>query len=538
MKRGKRLWIMLLALVLLTGVTVVLSKLDLEGEEEETVETEAPVTLTIPTDTISGLAWTYNEETLIFNCENEEWSYAADEAFTVDSTHLEEMIGAIGEITATKTIEAVEDLSQYGLDEPECIVSVSGGTDSEIRIGDETGIGGERYISIGDGNVYLVDSDFLDNFTYELYDLLKWESIPDLSGMQGLAIDSETKEYMILYMGDMGLSYSDSYGWYMLLDMDTEELVDAAENSGGELAESMETESTVAENTETEGTESGTKVAYYILDTELTEEFVTSLAELSWLDCVNYKADEEALAEYGLDEPTALLTLVYAQTTEAATNEKDADGNTIYEEQTTTEVFIIEIGGYADDGCYARISGSDMVYLIDSSISDLVLYTGYTNLMIDDVLRLDMDTVESVDVIIDNTTYTMVKETTTSADSEGNTTETAVYRLNGNEIDAADILEGINDMESTGYAYGVTPARTEEIRIVFHRNTETFTEVELVFYQYDSSTCLVSLDGETTQFVARTDVTGLVEEIEQAILDSETVEETEAESTEETTAGN
>lgn len=530
MKRGKRLWIMLLALVLLTGVTVVLSKLDLEGEEEETVETEAPVTLTIPTDTISGLAWTYNEETLIFNCENEEWSYAADEAFTVDSTHLEEMIGAIGEITATKTIEAVEDLSQYGLDEPECIVSVSGGTDSEIRIGDETGIGGERYISIGDGNVYLVDSGILDYFDYELYDLLKWESIPSMSGVQALSVESETHNMMLLHVSGMGLSYSDSYDWYMV-----ETSADVSDNEAE--AETAATGTAESGESAAEG-EAASADKYYILDPELTEEYLGEIISLSWDDCVNYNADEAALAEYGLDNPTAVISVVYAQTAQVEINEKDADGNAVYEEQTTQEVFTLEIGGYASSGCYAKKADSSMVYLIDSSLSDLVLYTGYDELRIDEVLRMDMDTVESVDVIIDSTTYTMVKETTTSTDSEGNTTETAVYRLNGNEIDAANILEGINDMESTGYAYGVTPARTEEIRIVFHRNTETFTEVELVFYQYDSSTCLVSLDGETTQFVARTDVTGLVEEIEQAVLDSETVEETEAESTEETTAGN
>ena len=35
--------------------------------------------------------------------------------------------------------------------------------------------------------------------------------------------------------------------------------------------------------------------------------------------------------------------------------------------------------------------------------------------------------------------------------------------------------------------------------------------MELVFYQYDSSTCLVSLNGETHLLVDRADVTDLAE---------------------------
>lgn len=492
MKRGKKLWIMLLALVILCGLSVVVTRINPENQEEEETEAAETVELTLDIEAVTGISWTYDETSLKFSFADEAWTYDDDAVFPVDSAVLEPILEAITGISAQEVLEAAEDPGEYGLDEPACTIVINTGEETEIKIGDESGMGGQRYLSNGDGKVYLVDEDLLDEFDLELYDFLKEESIPAMSDVLELKIEAETLNQEIVYLEDSGLTYSDSYVWFM-----------KGENEAGEDG-------------------------YLVLDTELTEEMITALTGLSWSECVNYNADAAALAEYGLDAPTAVVEITYLETVQVETSKKDDDGNVIYEEQTSEKTFTLEIGTYDDSDCYARLSGSNMVYLIDGEISDYALYSDYEALRPDDVLKMDMETVDSVEITVAGTTYTVVKETQTETDDEGNTTTTVTYTLDGNEIEIGTLLEGISGMTSTGSAIGATPERSEEIRIVFNRNTEAFAEVELVFYQYDSSSCLTTLDGETTRFVSRDDVVTLVDEIEQAILESQEPETAEA----------
>ena len=107
--------------------------------------------------------------------------------------------------------------------------------------------------------------------------------------------------------------------------------------------------------------------------------------------------------------------------------------------------------------------------------------------------------------------YTVTREVSTVTDEEGEESQEVTYLLDGAEVEFQDLLDDLNAMASTGSAVGLTPERSAQISFAFHRNTETFPQVELVFYQYDSSNCLVSLDGEVVLLAAREDVEAVVE---------------------------
>ena len=237
------------------------------------------------------------------------------------------------------------------------------------------------------------------------------------------------------------------------------------------------------------------------LDTDLTESLVETVTGLTWQSCVSYDASEEDLASYGLDTPAVTAAVTYTVT------EEDEDG----ESQSRTETFTLEIGDYSSESCYARIAGSGMVYLIDAAVSDSLLYTAYDDLRPDEVLAMDWDTVTSIDVTVDGQTYTVTREVSTVTDEEGEESQEVAYLLDGAEVEFQDLLDDLNAMASTGSAVGLTPERSAQISFTFHRNTETFPQVELVFYQYDSSNCLVSLDGEVVLLAAREDVEAVVE---------------------------
>lgn len=469
MKRGKKLFVLLLVLAVLLGATYAAGLLTPESvEEEEVVYTTI---FTIDPEDVTQISWDYSEA-LSFTREGDTWVYDADDTFPLEESYVDTMLAQLQEITSSKTIEDVENWDQYTLEVPICEITVTAGdTLSTIKIGEETTLGGERYVSIGDGNAYLVDSSILSAFSYGLYDVLKMESIPDMSDVYGMSYLSGSESYEIQLLENSGLAYSDEYVWFM-----------------GEKP----------------------------LDTDLTKTLMRYVTDMTWQECVNYNAQD--MSQYGLDDPAASITIYYLETVEVATNETDEDGNTVYETKVNEKTYTLEIGAGTDDGYYARIQGSNMVYLIAGSAAETLLYTTYEELLPDDVLLMDWDAVSSIEVTLDGETYEILRSVETVTDDEGNESEEVVYTLNGEAVDASAIPDALDSLASTGYATGMTPERREEIRFVIKREHETFPEVELVFYQYNSSSCMVTLNGEATVFVARDAIVSLVEEVNALVL--------------------
>ena len=347
-----------------------------------------------------------------------------------------------------KTIENVENWDQYTLEAPICEINLTAsGEDITIKVGEETALGGERYVSIGDENAYLVDSSFLEPFEYGLYDVLKVEEIPDMEEPLRLEVQSGSDQYTIEKQEDSGLAYADDYVWFL----------------GGKP-----------------------------LDTSLTQTLLDYVTDIEWSECVNYKATD--LSKYGLDAPAATLTLTYTN-----------------EESESEQTFVLEIGSEASSGYYVRLAGSQMVYTIPASAAEAMLYTTYEDLKPTDVLLMDWTEVTSVEIQLDGESYTIYRTTQTETDEDGNETETVVYTLNGEEIDGAAITDLLDGLESTGYAGTAVPETGEEIRFVIHRNHASFPQVEIAFYRYNSSDCLTVLNGEPTVYVSREDIVDLVE---------------------------
>lgn len=331
MKRGKKLLLLTLVLVVVAGAALAALKF---MPDEEVEETESISVLTLDAESITGLAWSYGDESLSFVCDGSVWSYSEDADFPLDTSYMSAMTSAVSDISAEKVIEEVSDLAEYGLDEPVCSITVTAEAETTIDIGDETSLDGLRYVSIGDGNVYLVSSDLLTNFSYGLYGLVAKETLPDMSELVSFSVERASGTLVIDYLEGSDLAYTDRYTYF-------------AEDGDGWLS----------------------------LDSELAENFVSQITGLTWGDCVDYKADLKTLGNYGLDSPAVTVTVNYIETTEVETNETDEDGEPITETREEEKSLTLELGSYAEEGCYARLAGSGMVYLIDASICDSLLYT-------------------------------------------------------------------------------------------------------------------------------------------------------------------
>lgn len=316
MTRTKKLLVLLLAFALLWGATLIAQRLDPENQTEEVT----PL-LALSDQSITGLTWTYGEEALTFTQANGAWSYSEDPAFPLDESYLTAMTDALAELTARKTIDDPQDLSQYGLDAPACTIQVTLDTGTtQLTIGGESTLDGLRYLSTGSDAVYLVDPSLLDAFSYGLYDLIRKEDIPAMTDVHSFTV----------------------------------------ETAGNTLSlTTQETEGGDAWIVQADG-ESVT------LDTSLTDSFVETVTQMYWGQCLTYDASDEVLALYGLEDPAATVTVDYTETTE---------------EEAVDSTFVLELGSANGDYCYARMAGSGMVYLVSGSILETMTTTTTEDLL-------------------------------------------------------------------------------------------------------------------------------------------------------------
>jgi hypothetical protein len=492
MKRGKKL-ILLAAVLALAVAGVLIVQAVVSRNEEATTEAEdTSVTfLTVDPDKITALAWTYEGETVNLAYADGVWTNADDGAFPVAQTYPDAMATALEAVTASRSFDA-GDLSEYGLDAPAYTVTVTADTATTLTIGNATELSGEYYASIGDGKVYLVASDLLDLFKYGLNDVLQMEAIPDMSALNGLDITTKTGETNILYQENSDYSYTDQYHWLLLQNGSYQALGSAADT------------------------------------------FADSLKALSWISCENYNATDEDLAAYGLDDPNATMILSYTEAASADGSTETASADSSAETasadgsaETAQATFVLEIGGFTDGGYYARIQGSRMVYLIDATLAQSILNASYDTLKPTDVCLLDWDTVTSFDVTLDGAAYTFARNTRDVTDADGNVTQETYFTMNGAEVNAdlvTAIFDSIYGMASNG-ATDQAPGAVE-IAFAFHRNTATFSDIDLVFYRSNSTSCIVGMGGETGLTVARGDVVALIENVNAILLDPPAAEAT------------
>lgn len=107
--------------------------------------------------------------------------------------------------------------------------------------------------------------------------------------------------------------------------------------------------------------------------------------------------------------------------------------------------FELEVGDYSGQMCYARLAGSEMIYLIDGSVTDALVYADAQSLLPDEVIAMDWDKVTEAKVTMDGQTYTLEK------------TEES-WEMDGEEISFADVTDALDSMTSSDSEEAATAA--------------------------------------------------------------------------------
>ena len=468
MKRSRRLLILLGLLLAACAATFGVIRYE---EHKEVIRNSDAIVLEIDSDAVQTLSWEYGSETLAFHKEDT-WLYDGDAAFPVDEEKMQERLELFRAFGVSFIIEDVEDYGQYGLDKPICTIRLSTADETwEILLGNYSSMDSQRYVSVGDGNVYLVQNDPLDYFDASLSDMIDHDETPDFDKVTGIRF-AGTESYSITYEEDSGNTYC-------------EEDVYFAERAGSLLP----------------------------LDTSRVDAYLQKISGLSLTDYVTYNATAEELEACGLDTPELTVTVDYTYEDEA----RDEITQTFVlqisrdpEEQKAAEEASDQEEGTAEEEitAYARVGDSRIVYRITANEYKALMDASYDALRHLEVLSADFSDVTQLDISLEGAAYSITAE----GSGDGRT-----YSYLGEELEIGDLQSALESLKAESFT-DERPTQKKEIGLTVHLDNENYPEVRIELYRYDGTNCLAVVDGTPVSLVARADVVDLIEAVNEIVL--------------------
>ncbi len=503
MKRYKKLGILLCMLVVICVAAFAVSR---HEEKKEKIQNSNETILSIDKDDVTALSWEYEDHSYAFHKDGS-WVYDSDSDFPVSQDEIDTLLDVFSSFDVAFTIDDVEDYSQYGLDDPTCTIKLTAGDkDYEVKLGDYSKMDEQRYVSIGDGKVYLAANDPFDSYEVEMTDLIQNDEIPDMSDVTGLTFTG-SKKYTAELVDDNKLTYDDNDKYFVEQD--------------------------------------GEKIA---LDSDNVKSYIQNITGLQLTDYVTYNASEAQLKEYGLDDPAMTVTVGYKVKSDddASVDEssdakeetftlnisksydgKSSDGSTDTEEAATESGASDSSSDVADDMsnkiAYVRVGDSGIIYQISGTTYSNLMAAGVDDLRHQQLVWADSSIITGMDVTIDGETYSLTsKETgdkksskTSSSDDTESTDRTWYY--NKEEIDISDVTDALAAVKATEFT-DTAPDQKEEIGVKLYLDNDNVSEVDLTLYRYDGSSCLAQIDGKTIALVDRSSVVDLTEAVNAIVL--------------------
>ncbi len=289
MKRGKTLLI-LCAVLVIAIVAIIVEKA--VKQHIDTVNTIDEEVFTINEDDLTQVEVEYNDKTVTLVQSDSTWQISDDADFPVDQDYVADMLSYFESVHASFIIDDVENYAQYGLDSPEATITFSTADgDSVITFGDFSTIDEKRYICVDKKSVYLIDEDILQYVSASQDDFLDRDEVYDFSQVTSV-VASGDGEANVVYDPDGDYTYTDDYDFYYV-DGDN----------------------------------------YSPVSESKVTSFVEKLSSMDLTEYETYKATDDDLAEYGLDNPTLTVTI----TGEIPADDSDEDDDdAAVEAQTQT----------------------------------------------------------------------------------------------------------------------------------------------------------------------------------------------------------
>ena len=436
------------------GVKTYVAKQDAKETESEEENDETKEIVSISSDDVKSIKFIIDKKEVTFEKDGDTWIKSDESEFPVDQDKLDTLAGSFSSVTAERTLENVEDVSEYELDQPENTITITteDGETTVIQVGMENDSTSQEYIELNNDSstVYVIGSTTFQSFEGGLYDFAKSGTFP--------TVDSSTVTKVSVTRPE------DAY----TVEEDENNFWNVTGTTGG-----------------TEETEKA--------DSAKATSLTSTLSSMAYASFVNYNCTDEELSQYGLTKPYATITADYQEevekdssdseneaetgdndateasieenSTDSETTEKssetEADTNTEsaeeIEEETTEMVdrqLVIEIGDQSSDGDrYVRVNGSNEIYTISEDSLDTFIGKTDADFWDMTVSYLSVNNLDSLKVDYKNSEYTVnvSRETSEDEDAEDTADENATDETSDEDSDVTSTTtDGSDATDSTG----------------------------------------------------------------------------------------
>lgn len=455
MKRGARLAVLLAALLVLV-VAWYLAETMSDREQQalaEDAEEHTDISLG-PAEDLTALAWDYFGDAVSLSRRDGAWVNANDADCPISQTAVEPLVQAVTEAQAETVIEHVTDFDQYGLADPAFTIIAS--TKEKVNTYDvgNPSPNGAYYVRLnGQDKVYVEGTMLAQTFQLSMDSLLEKETPPqDIAAVTGLAVDSGAGVYELRCLTDAeAVWYTDADSWF-LMDGDSKPVRP--------------------------------------LDTEQVAALYGLATDIQLTDCEDWNVQD--LSAYGLDEPQGTVLVGYES------------------EAGEQESFTLEFGAYDGADVYVRLGGSKMVYRVDGTVLDGLMYPDFAAMEPLRPCPLDWDRLEDMTLDLDGERYEVVRSVANAGRDEE---AEDIYTLGDRSLDPTQVaawLRQVGEMTADSRT-DVTDGRGELFSLTFAQDNEPYPEVTVRFMAYDSVHYLCAVNGEEYYLVSRTEADSVEE---------------------------
>ena len=420
-----------------------------EAADTESAEEENPEIISIASADVKSIKFVIDKKEVTFEKDGDSWVKSDETDFPVDQDKIDTLVSSMNSIKAERTLENVEDASEYELDQPENTITVTteDGETTVIQLGMENDSTSQEYIDLNEDSstVYVVSNSTFSSFKGTLYDFAKSGVFPtvDSSTVSKISVEGKDSSYV----------------------------VEKDENNFWNITDDGETEKA---------------------DSAKATSLASALSSMAYASYVNYNCAEDELSQYGLDKPYAEITVDYQEkvekestddeneaengaeeVSEVSGNEKqtdekvdsETDGNenpdedvdvadtedSEEESEPETEMvdreLVIQVGDQSSDGGrYVRVNDSNEIYTISEDSLDTFL--GKTNADFWDltVSYLSVNNLDTLDVNYGEKDYIVNVSRETSEDENVETSDNETEDEDTTDNTSSDVADG-NDVE-------------------------------------------------------------------------------------------
>lgn len=183
-RKSRNLILLMVLLVALIAVYFVIHHNNQKAQEAEEATSSEQV-LNLEASEVESIQFTLDGQQVSFTKTDDTWKLEGDDTFAVEGSAVENAISAVAGMTSERTLENVEDLAEYGLEQPvqTVVLKTKDGVTHSIYFGNSNDSTGNDYVYIDDDStkVYTIGSSVAQTFsgTLEDYRVVEEESTED-----------------------------------------------------------------------------------------------------------------------------------------------------------------------------------------------------------------------------------------------------------------------------------------------------------------------------------------------------------------------